>query len=71
MTGLNDLINEKEYLDLLNTAVTQINAARNSIALQINTTVTSSYWNLGKLLHDKKVENGYGSNTINREESIS
>lgn len=66
MTGLNDLINEKEYLDLLNTAVTQINAARNSIALQINTTVTSSYWNLGKLLHDKKVENGYGSNIINR-----
>jgi len=52
MTGLNDLINEKEYLDLLNTAVTQINAARNSIALQINTTVTSSYWNLGKLKDD-------------------
>ena len=66
MTRLNELINEKEYLDLLNTAVTQINAARNSIALQINTTVTSSYWNLGKLLHDKKVENGYGSNIINR-----
>lgn len=63
---MNELINEKEYLDLLNTAVTQINAARNSIALQINTTVTSSYWNLGKLLHDKKIENGYGSNIINR-----
>ena len=33
---------------------------------KLNTTVTSSYWNLGKLLHDNKIENGYGSNIINR-----
>ena len=58
--------NENEYLELLKTAITQINVSRNSIALQINTTVSSTYWNLGKLLHEKKIEGGYGSNIINR-----
>lgn len=61
----NDVI-ETEYTELLNTAIAQINGARNSIALQVNTTVNSAYWNLGKLLHDKKIEGGYGSNVINR-----
>ena len=58
--------NENEYLELLKTAITQINVSRNSIALQINSTVSSTYWNLGKLLHEKKIEGGYGSNIINR-----
>lgn len=61
----NEII-ETEYTELLNTAITQINGARNSLALQVNTTVNSVYWNLGKLLHDKKIEGGYGSNVINR-----
>lgn len=62
---LNDF-SESEYSELLNTAITQINTARNSLAVKINTTVSSVYWNLGKLLYDKKIENGYGSNIINR-----
>lgn len=57
---------EKEYKEILNTAITQINVSRNAIAFQINSTVSSTYWNLGKLLHDKKFEGGYGSNIINR-----
>ena len=57
---------EKEYKEILNTAITQINVSRNAIAFQINSTVSSTYWNLGKLLHDKKIEGGYGSNIINR-----
>jgi len=59
-------ISESDYSDLLKTAITQINTARNSLALQINTTVSSTYWNLGKLLHDKRIENGYGSSIIKR-----
>lgn len=59
-------ISESDYSDLLKTAITQINTARNSLALQINTTVSSTYWNLGKLLHDKRIENGYGSSIIRR-----
>ncbi|MBQ5877368.1 MAG: DUF1016 family protein [Treponema sp.] len=57
---------ENEYIEILNTAITQINVSRNAIALQINSTVSTTYWNLGKLLHDKKIEGGYGSNIINR-----
>ena len=57
---------ETEYTELLNTAIAQINGARNSLALQLNATVNSTYWNLGKLLHDRKIEGGYGSSVINR-----
>lgn len=59
-------ISENEYSELLKIAVTQIESGRNSIALQINTTANSTYWNLGKLLHDRQIEGGYGSNVINR-----
>lgn len=57
---------ENDYSDLLNMAITQIDSSRNSLALQIKATVHSTYWNLGKLLHDKKIEGGYGGNVINR-----
>lgn len=57
---------ENEYFDLLKTAITQIKSSRNAIALQVNTTANSTYWSLGKLLHERKIEGGYGSNVINR-----
>lgn len=59
-------LSENEYADILSTAINQIQASRNAIAAQINTAANSTYWNLGKLLHDKKIEGGYGSNIINR-----
>lgn len=57
---------ENDYFDLLKTAITQIKSSRNAIALQVNTTANSTYWSLGKLLHERKIEGGYGSNVINR-----
>ena len=59
-------LTENEYIELLNTAKAQINAARNAIAVQVNSTANSTYWNIGKLLHEKKIEGGYGGNVINR-----
>ena len=59
-------LSENEYEDILSTAINQIQASRNAIAAQINTAANSTYWNLGKLLHDRKIEGGYGSNIINR-----
>ena len=59
-------LSENEYADILSTAINQIQASRNAIAAQINTAANSKYWNLGKLLHDRKIEGGYGSNIINR-----
>lgn len=59
-------LSENEYADILSTAINQIQASRNAIAAQINTAANSTYWNLGKLLHNRKIEGGYGSNIINR-----
>lgn len=59
-------LSENEYADILSTAINQIQVSRNAIAAQINTAANSTYWNLGKLLHDRKIEGGYGSNIINR-----
>ena len=59
-------IPETDYADLLNTAVSQIHASRNAIAIQVNTAALTTYWNLGKLLYDRKIEGGYVSNVIQR-----
>ncbi len=59
-------LTENEYSDLLHTAINQIHSARNALALQINTASNTTYWNLGMLLHDRKIEGGYGSGTIKR-----
>ena len=57
---------DQDYDTLLFSAVEQISAARNALAVNINTTVISTYWNLGKLLYERKLAGGYGSNVINR-----
>ena len=36
-----------DYSALLSTAVAQITAARNAIAVSVNTTAISTYWDLG------------------------
>ena len=59
-------LTENEYIELLNAAKAQINAARNALAVQVNSTANSTYWNIGKLLHEKKIEGGYGGKVINR-----
>ncbi len=43
-------IPETDYADLLNTAVSQIHASRNAIAIQVNTAAMTTYWNLGKMM---------------------
>ena len=55
-----------EYSSLLSSAVAQIAAARNAIAVSVNTTAISTYWGLGKLLHDRKVASGYGGAVVKR-----
>ena len=57
-------INSKEYGSILQQAVEQIRIARNIIARQVNSGVQSAYWNLGKLLFDKQLAEGYGSGVV-------
>lgn len=57
-------INEQEYRSILLQAVEEIRTARNILAKQISSTVQSAYWNLGKLLFEKQLEEGYGSGVV-------
>lgn len=57
-------INVSEYREILHQAISQINTARILIARQVNSTANSVYWNLGKLLFEKKLEEGYCSGVV-------
>lgn len=59
-------ISEAEYSELLKSAKTQIDTSRSMLAFQVNSTANATYWNLGKLLHEQKIDGGYGSGVINR-----
>lgn len=60
------IINDSEYAQILQQAVSEIQTARATIARQVNTTVNSVYWNIGKLLFDRNLESGYGSGVVKR-----
>ncbi len=55
-----------DYDGLLTAAISQIESARCALAVQANTTVNSTYWNLGKLLYDKKIEGRHGDGIVKR-----
>jgi len=57
-------INVSDYNEILLQAVAEIRTARTLIAKQINTAANSVYWNLGKLLFEKQLEEGYGSGVV-------
>lgn len=59
-------INQEEYGSLLQQAVEQIRTARIVIAKYINNATQSVYWNLGKLLFEKQLTDGYGSGVVNQ-----
>ncbi|MEO6287455.1 MAG: PDDEXK nuclease domain-containing protein [Dyadobacter sp.] len=56
--------NEAEYKEILHQAISQIRAARILIARQVNSSTQSVYWNLGKLLSERQLEEGYGSGVV-------
>ncbi|MEG2238229.1 MAG: PDDEXK nuclease domain-containing protein [Bacteroidales bacterium] len=66
MTKEIKIINDIEYAQILQQAVAEIQTARTTIARQVNVTVNSAYWNIGKLLFEKNLEGGYGSGVVNR-----
>ena len=58
------IINEKEYVAILEQAVAEIRSARNTIARLVNNSTNTVYWNLGKLLFEKQLAEGYGSGVV-------
>lgn len=59
-------LTEAAYADIVQQAISQIRTARILIARQVNSSTQSVYWNLGKLLSEKQLEEGYGSGVINQ-----
>jgi predicted nuclease of restriction endonuclease-like (RecB) superfamily len=59
-------LDETDYNNLLHLAVTEIKTARNVIARQVNSAANSVYWNLGKLLFEKHLQEGYGGGVVKK-----
>lgn len=60
------IVVEKEYNDLLRHAVEVIDTARTNIARQVSATASNTYWEIGKLLHEKRLDSKYGSAVVKR-----
>ena len=53
-----------EYKELLLQAVAVIESARCRLARQVAATSNDTYWEIGKLLHEKKLESKHGSRVV-------
>ena len=58
------VFSQDEYQRILHQAVEEIRTARFRIANQVNRSANSVYWNLGKLLFEKQLSQGYGSGVV-------
>ena len=59
-------IQENEYKELLLQTVAVIERARINVARRIATTASNTYWEIGRLLHEKKMESKHGSGVVKR-----
>ena len=53
-----------DYEEMRLQAINHIRDGRNYLAKQISSTISSVYWNIGKLLFDRHLEVGYGSGVV-------
>ena len=63
---LTENFSEKDYNELLQQAVAVISSSRLQIAKQLNTAAIATYWNIGRLLVERKIESKYGDGIIKR-----
>lgn len=57
---------DNTYNEILLQALAEIRTAKSKIAKQVNAMAMGVYWNLGKLLSERKLENGYGAGVVNQ-----
>jgi predicted nuclease of restriction endonuclease-like (RecB) superfamily len=55
-----------KYSEIVHACITEIQTARRNIAVKINQSTLSVYWNLGKLLSEKAQAESYGSSVIKK-----
>ena len=57
---------EKDYQELLHDTIAVIESSRVQIAKQINTSIMSSHWEIGKLLEERKLDSKHGDQIVKR-----
>ena len=68
--GINEIsqlqLGEKEYRELLLQAVAVIDNSKSLLAQSVCSIATNSYWGIGKLLFERKLESRYGEGIVRR-----
>ena len=59
-------IESSDYAEILRHAVAVIEHARTEIARHVNGYVSTAYWEIGQMLHERKIESGYGDSFVRR-----
>lgn len=59
-------IHESEYNEILLRCVAVINNARKMLAQQVASIASNTYWEIGKLLHERKLDSKHGSSVVKR-----
>ena len=59
-------IGSSNYAEILRHAVAVIEHARTEIARHVNGYVSTAYWEIGQMLHERKIESGYGDRVVRR-----
>ena len=55
-----------DYAEILRHAVAVIEHARTEIARHVNGYVSTGYWKISQMLHEHKIESGYGDSIVRR-----
>lgn len=63
---LSENYNEEDYQNLLHETIVVIESSRVKIAKQINTTIISSHWEIGRLLEERKLDSKHGDSVVKR-----
>ena len=57
-------IGNGDYAEILRHAVAVIEHARAEIARHVNGYISTAYWEIGQMLHERKIESGYGDSVM-------
>ena len=67
-------IENSDYAEILRHAVAVIEHARTEIARHVNGYVSTAYWEIGQILHERKIESGkdgcLATSTLEHEEIL-
>lgn len=66
METIINLYNESEYHEILQQTVAVIEASRNKVAIAIVSTSNEMHWNVGRILHEKKLDSKHGDSVVKR-----